>query len=201
MDHGHCTKEEGIHTTRSFEYANAAARLGDSSLVAADIGKIAIQTDNSSVWFLLGVGPLSWLELSASPLKLVTYDIDLTTAGNPIIDTRPATPTGNNRWKLVSIDLRVKVALSGGTTPTAQLSIGSTSGGTQIILDQVIDSSVAAGTIVGGFALTSLGAALSQATGFEAMYPAGQSTYANVAVTGSPTTGTVTAYLLWQGLP
>jgi hypothetical protein len=201
MDHGHCTKEEGIHTTRSLEYANAAARLGDSSLVAADIGKIAIQTDGPSVWFLLGVAPLVWLELSASPLKLVVYDIDLTTAGNPVIDTRPATPTGNGRWKLVSIDLRVKVALSGGTAPVAHVSIGSTSGGTQIVLDQTIDNTVTAGTIVGGLALTSLGSDLSQATGFEAIYPAGQNTYANVSVTGGPTTGVVTAYLMWQGLP
>lgn len=136
-----------------------------------------------------------------STLVTLAVDISLTTSANTAIDTRPATPTGINRWKLISIDLRLKVAVTGGGTPSASVTIGSTSGGNQIVTAQTINTSTAVGSIVGGFALNSLGSDMSQTTGFESFYPASQSIYANVTATGSPSTGTLTAYLLWQGLP
>lgn len=128
-------------------------------------------------------------------------DIDLTTTAVTLIDTRPTTPTGPGRWKLVSIDLRVKVAITGGGTPSATVKIGSTSGGQEIVLSQTVLPATSVGSIIGGFALGSLGVDMSQATGFEAIYPAGQSIYADVTSTGTPATGVVTAYLVWQALP
>ena len=128
-------------------------------------------------------------------------DIDLTTTANTVIDTRPATPTGPGRWKLVSIDLRVKVAITGGGTPSSVVSIGSTSGGQEIILNQTILPAATVGSIVGGFSLVTLGTDMSQINGFEAIYPASQAIYASVTESGSPATGVLTAYLLWQVLP
>jgi cation transporter-like permease len=101
----------------------------------------------------------------------------------------------------MSIDLRVKVAVTGGGTPSSVIRIGSTSGGQEIILDQTILPAATVGSIVGGFSLNTLGADLSQITGFEAVYPASQEVWANVTESGSPATGTITAYLLWQGFP
>jgi hypothetical protein len=128
-------------------------------------------------------------------------DIDLTTTANTVIDTRPATPTGPGRWKLVSIDLRLKVAITGGGTPSSIVSIGSTSGGQEVVLNQTVLPATSVGTIVGGFSLSSLGANMSQITGFESIYPASQEIWANVTASGPPATGTLTAYLLWQGFP
>jgi hypothetical protein len=128
-------------------------------------------------------------------------DIDLTTTANTVIDTRPATPTGPGRWKLVSIDLRVKVAVTGGGTPSSVISIGSTSSGQEIILNQTILPAATVGSIVGGLSLVTLGTDMSQINGFEAIYPASQEVWANVTESGSPATGVLTAYLLWQLLP
>jgi len=155
---------------------------------------------------ILTAGGLNQLKsdiLTEAETTLITtaVDIDLTTTGNPVVDTRPATPTGLGRWKLKSIDLRLKVAITGSGSPSSTLSIGSTSGGQQVVIDQEVTSSTTVGSSIGGFALGTLGADMNQTTGFEAIYPASQVIYANVTQSGDPTTGTVTAYLLWQGFP
>jgi hypothetical protein len=135
-------------------------------------------------------------------LITLAVDIDLTTTANTVIDTRPASPSGTNRWKLMSIDLRVKVELAGsGGSPSSVISIGSTSGGQEIVLNQTVLPATSVGSIVGGFSLETLGTDMSQVNGFEAMYPASQNIYANVTQTDNPSSGTITAYLLWQGLP
>jgi hypothetical protein len=141
----------------------------------------------------------TWQDAAPSTtLVTMAVDIDLTVNGSSVIDTRPATPTGQGRWKLMSIDLRLKVGLGSGSSI---ISIGSTSGGQQIVLNQTILPATSVGTIVGGFALNTLGSGMSQVTGFEVVYPASQQIWANVTPSGSPSTGTITAYLLWQGLP
>jgi len=140
-------------------------------------------------------------QAAPSPYIAVSFDIDLTTTANTLIDTRTSSPSGSGRWKLISIDLRVKTAITGGGSPSSAISIGSTSGGQQIVVSQTIIPSVAVGSIVGGFALTSLGSDMSQSTGFEAIYPASQAIFANVTETNSPTTGAVTVYIIWQSLP
>ena len=155
---------------------------------------------------ILTAGGLDQLKsdiLAEVETNLITtaFDIDLTTTGNPVIDTRPATPTGPVRWKLMSIDLRLKVAITGSGSPSSVISIGSTSGGQQIVINQTVLLSASVGDSVGGFSLATLGTDMSQATGFEACYGASQAIYANVTESGSPATGTITAYLLWQRFP
>ena len=134
----------------------------------------------------------------STTLETMAVDIDISASGSRVIDWRPAFPSGPGRWKLMSIDLRLKVGLDSGSSI---LSIGTTSGGQQIVLNQTILPATSVGSIVGGFALGTLGSSMSQVTGFEVVYPAGQNTWANITTSGSPTTGTVTAYILWQGLP
>lgn len=154
------------------------------------VGQVLIATSESTA---------IWQDAAAST-TLVTVEVDfgITTTGNTVIDTRPATPSGPGRWKLMSIDLRVKEALDFGVSI---VSIGSTSGGVEIVIDQTIVPATSVGSIVGGFSLLSLGMGMSQVTGFEGVYPASQDLWANVTVTGTPSTGIVTAYLLWQGFP
>lgn len=128
----------------------------------------------------------------------LSMDVSLTALANVLIDTRPANPSGAGRWKLISIDIRVKIAISGSGSPSSIISVGSTSGGQQIVINQTIDGYKTVGTIVGGLALSSLGSDMSQSNGFEAVYPASQQMYANITPSGSPSTGTVTIYLVWQ---
>lgn len=165
-----------------------------ASATAPTSGQILVASSSTAAaWADPGTG---------TALVTVAVDVDLTTTANTVIDTRPASPSGINRWKLMSIDLRVKVEVTGSSgSPSSVISIGSTSGGQEIVLDQTVLPATSIGTIVGGFSLASLGTDMSQVNGFEAMYPASQAIYANVTQTDSPDTGTVTAYLLWQGLP
>lgn len=51
------------HAPHSFEFPNQAAREGATGLVAADIGKQALQTDNNTVYLLIATTP-TWLQLT-----------------------------------------------------------------------------------------------------------------------------------------
>lgn len=83
---------DGIHTSISYEYANAAARTGATGFVAADVGKFARQTDNQSLWMLLDTVP-TWKSFLSGFNYLVknvagAVDVTLTTAdiGNDAIE-------------------------------------------------------------------------------------------------------------------
>lgn len=123
----------------------------------------------------------------------VSFDVNLRATAITLIDTRP----DYGHWKLVSIDLLVKTAVAPGGV-SAVVRVGSTSGGQEIVVDQTVTS--AAPAVVGGFALASLGSDMSQSTGFEAIYSAGQSVYVGVTVTGTASAGMLTAHLVWQEL-
>ena len=53
------------HVIHFKDYADAAARTGDSTLVSTDIGKVVRQTNNNTFWILLTIAP-TWLQM-ASP--------------------------------------------------------------------------------------------------------------------------------------
>lgn len=52
----------GIHVPYAYLYANAAARTGATGFIAADVGKLALQSDNNSLWMLTAITP-TWNEL------------------------------------------------------------------------------------------------------------------------------------------
>lgn len=51
------------HRTQSLTYANAAARTGATGLTAEDVGRDAIQTDNTTFWKLTDHSPVTWIQL------------------------------------------------------------------------------------------------------------------------------------------
>jgi len=53
-----------IHVAHAFTFANTAAREGIATLVAADVGKIAKQTDEDSYWILIEDSPVEWAEIT-----------------------------------------------------------------------------------------------------------------------------------------
>lgn len=53
-----------IHIAHNWEYASAASRMAASGFVALDIHKLALQTDDMSMWVLLSTTP-SWRRISS----------------------------------------------------------------------------------------------------------------------------------------
>lgn len=53
-----------IHRAHNWEYATAAAREGASGFVAGDVGKLARQTDENSLWMLISTAP-TWARVSS----------------------------------------------------------------------------------------------------------------------------------------
>lgn len=49
-----------VHVPFSYSYANSTAREGDSGFVSGDIGKLALQTDNNTLWMLTATTP-TWV--------------------------------------------------------------------------------------------------------------------------------------------
>ncbi len=54
---------DGIHTPIAYEYADAAARTGATGFDAADVGKIARQEDDNSLWLLTATTP-TWAQIT-----------------------------------------------------------------------------------------------------------------------------------------
>lgn len=51
-----------VHIPYNWTYANAAARTGATGFAAADVGKIARQTDNNTLWMLTATTP-TWVQI------------------------------------------------------------------------------------------------------------------------------------------
>ena len=111
---------------------------------------------------------------------------------NVAIYTVPASPSGLGRLILTRCLVRVALALVGSGNIT--FSVGSTSGGTQIILPIVITSSTLE-TVIAGEAVASLGLGMPSSNAYEAVFSAGEVIYANLTKTGTVTDGYVDVYL------
>ena len=61
--HSKQTVVDGIHTAVSYVYANAALRIGASGFVADDLYKLAVQSDDGSLWMLIATTPV-WSEIA-----------------------------------------------------------------------------------------------------------------------------------------
>jgi len=205
-------------TTASWKNSSGGAPLGTSIPIAESPGATGVVGNENAAAHADHVHALPPFGTSAgtfcegndsrigggAPLNTlvsVQTNIDLITTANTVIDTRPSSPPGPGRWKLVSIDLRVLTPVSGAPDSFSNVKIGSTPGGSEIILNQVIMPTSVTGDIVGGLSLMTLGTDMGQLNGFEAIYPASKTIYASVSGSGTLTSGEITAYLLWQGLP
>lgn len=71
-----------IHVPYAYTYANQSARTGATGFVTADVGKLALQSDENSLWMLTATTP-TWLEISAHSYSTVSvYSADGTLTGN-----------------------------------------------------------------------------------------------------------------------
>lgn len=62
--HSAQTVSDGIHIAHAFSFANSTARLA-ASVTAADVGKIAQQTDDDTFWILVDDSPVTWSQIDS----------------------------------------------------------------------------------------------------------------------------------------
>jgi hypothetical protein len=70
--HGLLTTAEGIHVCYQFVYANAAARAAATGFVASQVGKLARQLDDNSLWMLTATTP-TWVQISNGTGGITTF--------------------------------------------------------------------------------------------------------------------------------
>lgn len=74
----------GIHIPYSFEYTSRTTREADISFDSTDIGKLARQTDNNSLWMLIAISPITWSAITAetgAPGDMFKYIYDTNNDG------------------------------------------------------------------------------------------------------------------------
>jgi hypothetical protein len=64
------------HVVHAYVYANATARLAATGFVAADVGKVAQQTDTNGYYVLTDESPITWV-LLASGAAAWTHRVDM----------------------------------------------------------------------------------------------------------------------------
>lgn len=69
-----------IHRPYNWSYANATARLAATGFAAGDVGKLAVQTDDYSLWILTDDSPITWQSLSTAYAVIQVACSDQTTA-------------------------------------------------------------------------------------------------------------------------
>ena len=119
MDHRNLTEIHQVYDT-DLEFANAAARVGYSASVA-EVGRVAWQTDNNTIWFLADDSPLTWIELTGIVNELaqtVTLE-DAVTAAVTVLLTLSHNTSGT-----AAAGFGIGIDLQAETSTTADIDIG-----------------------------------------------------------------------------
>lgn len=88
-----------IHIAHTWEYPNAAARTGASGFVTEDLKKLALQTDDNTLWLLTATTP-TWIGVSSGTGHSHSNqgELDLVTDGDH--DVRTDNPHGTDLGNL-----------------------------------------------------------------------------------------------------
>lgn len=118
-----------VHVINAFTYADQAARES-AVLSATDVGKAAIQSDDSSFWILTNHSPMTWRAATGniSPELLETtitdlVNIDITLEDNALEDSIDV------YWIALKITPSTEYSLAGNTltiSPNPEFKIGDT---------------------------------------------------------------------------
>lgn len=106
-----------------YTYADATARAAASGFVPADVGVVALQLDNASLWLLTDDSPATWAQINPSG-----FANPMTTAGDLILGGSSGTPgrlAKGSDGDVLTVDpsthLPVWAAPSGGGGPAGKL--------------------------------------------------------------------------------
>lgn len=74
----HCELTDlDIHVINTWTYANSAARDAATGFTSDDVYKVAVQTDNNSVWMLVDESPITWQALGGVVISEISHcDLD-----------------------------------------------------------------------------------------------------------------------------
>ena len=94
MEHGRIPPGEDVHSVLAFTYDDAAERLAATSLTSDDVGKIALQVDDSTYWILASVSPIAWSQLAGTtderlPTEAVFTEVSTQVWFDGILRTEP----------------------------------------------------------------------------------------------------------------
>lgn len=79
---------DNIHVPYAWTYADSTAREGASGFAATDVGKLAIQSDDNSLWILTDDDPVTWSQVGGGTVTSYPADGRLTLeSGVPISTT------------------------------------------------------------------------------------------------------------------
>lgn len=85
MRHSKMTPTDGgVHTALAYVYPTEGDRLGAVGFTAEDVGKLALQESDNSVWMLVGIAPL-WREISSGGASLVIGDVPFTATTTTLV--------------------------------------------------------------------------------------------------------------------
>jgi hypothetical protein len=87
MAHGYHAELTGtnIHVPHRFTYADAAAREAEAGAVAGDVGCLALQSDDNSLWRLVDDTPLTWALVGGGQIATINLVIVSTASGTAIV--------------------------------------------------------------------------------------------------------------------
>lgn len=63
-----------IHVINTWTYANSATREAATGFTSDDVYKVAVQTDDNSVWLLVDHSPITWQEIGAAGVSQAYVD-------------------------------------------------------------------------------------------------------------------------------
>jgi len=128
------------HTVHALSYATSALREA-ASVAAGDVGKIAVQTDDSSYWILQAISPATWAPVTGGLVRCVfdatagliaaTYGLDVEIPDNAIITrafyevTTPFASAASTATIALGVNtddaqgIVAAIAINHGTTPWA----------------------------------------------------------------------------------
>lgn len=136
-----------IHIPYNWEYADSTARNAATGFSSGDVGKIARQLDNNSLWLLTNEDPITWSQVGGSDIDAVHKNIASEISGV----TSKSTPVGGdialiedsadsyNKKKITLSSISHTLLADKGSSTHAQIDshLGSTSNPHSVTYSQV----------------------------------------------------------------
>lgn len=134
-----------IHIPYNWSYADATARLAATGFIAADVGKLARQLSDNTLWMLTDESPIVWAQVGGTPLfEMIVAcsdeDTPITTGTTKVTFRMPRAVT------LTAVRAHLKTPAATGTFTVDINEGGTTILSTKITIDATEKTSVTAAT-------------------------------------------------------
>jgi hypothetical protein len=107
-----------IPRVTNWEYATAAARLAATGFVATDVGKLAKQQDNGTLWELTAVTP-AWVQVGGGSSLQIEFTIGTETLDSIQVDLQVQDSSGNDIAAVHAFDVWLSDSAATGAISTS----------------------------------------------------------------------------------